>query len=620
MRLKNIKITILIINIVFYITMPIALLGSDINIQNEYTINDSENTIAINEKLKEDIRDNTNNETNDKIDDKIDDSKLIDEREIIDYKNNEEISIDEQNSQENINLTKSFKAEITNGTKTIENGIYKISTKINEKLVLDVDGGYTKNYANIQLYTDVNVNQQKFVVTYMGDGFYKITALHSEKSLDVAGGGKNPGTNLQQYENNNTDSQKWIIKEADDGYYYIISKCNGLYIDVSGGNGYCGTNIQMYTGNNTISQKFKFDEIVSLKGEHTIENGIYKISTKINEKLVLDVDGGYTKNYANIQLYTDVNVNQQKFVVTYMGDGFYKITALHSEKSLDVAGGGKNPGTNLQQYENNNTDSQKWIIKEADDGYYYIISKCNGLYIDVSGGNGYCGTNIQMYEGNGTLAQKFKLEKTEANYTYNGIDVSEFNGDINWNLVQQTQDFAIIRVGFRGYLRPRIVMDSKFLQNIQEAQSAGIPCGVYFFSQAINEAEAIEEANWVVDSISGYSIKYPIVLDSEWSNSNHNGRADYLTKQERTNVARAFLETIRNRGYTAMLYANPDWLYNYIDISQLSSYDLWLAHYTGSVDNPSSYSGTYTMWQYTSTGSVNGVNGNIDKNICYKKY
>ena len=201
-----------------------------------------------------------------------------------------------------------------------------------------------------------------------------------------------------------------------------------------------------------------------------------------------------------------------------------------------------------------------------------------------------------------------------------GIDVSEFNGDINWNLVAQTQNFAMLRVGFRGYLRPKIVMDSKFIQNIQGAQSEGVPCGIYFFSQAINETEAIEEANWVADVLSGYTIKYPVVLDSEWSNNSHDGRADYLSIEERTKVTKAFLNTIKNRGYIPMIYANPDWLYNYLDMSLLTSYDLWLAHYTGNIDKPSYYSGTYTMWQYTSEGNVNGINGNVDLNISYKDY
>ena len=288
---------------------------------------------------------------------------------------------------------------------------------------------------------------------------------------------------------------------------------------------------------------------------------------------------------------------------------------------MDVAGESKKNGANVEQWKDNNTDNQKWIIKDAGNGYYNIISKCNSLYIDIASGKTDNGTNIQMYEGNGTAAQKFKFIETKVSKEiYNGIDVSAYNGEINWSRVSQTQDFAIIRVGYRGYLRPRIVMDLNFLQNIQGAQSENIECGVYFFTQAINEEEAIEEANWVVDMISGYKITYPVILDSEWSNSNHNGRADTLSKEERTKVAKAFLDTIKAKGYIPMLYACPDWLKNQLDMSQLDSYDLWLAHYTESVDKPSNYSGTYTMWQYTSKGSIDGILTNVDRNVCYKQY
>ena len=210
------------------------------------------------------------------------------------------------------------------------------------------------------------------------------------------------------------------------------------------------------------------------------------------------------------------------------------------------------------------------------------------------------------------------MEKTKE--IYNGIDVSVYNGEINWKRVSQTQDFAIIRVGYRGYLRPRIVMDSKFIQNIQGAQSQNISCGVYFFTQAINEEEAIEEANWVADMIAGYRITYPVILDSEWSNEKHNGRADVISKEDRTRAAKAFLDTIKKRGYIPMLYGSPYWLKTQLNMSELSSYDLWLAHYTDSVDKPSNYSGTYTMWQYTSKGRIEGILTDVDRNVCYKQY
>lgn len=215
-----------------------------------------------------------------------------------------------------------------------------------------------------------------------------------------------------------------------------------------------------------------------------------------------------------------------------------------------------------------------------------------------------------------------KIQKTInifKNITH-GIDVSEFNKLIDWRAVKQTQDFAIIRVGYRGYRNPVLVSDSQFYRNIQSAQTVGLNCGIYFVSQAINEQEAIEEANWVVNIVSHYNIKYPIVLDSEWSNGKHDGRADYLDKWQRTTIAKTFLQTIRDRGYTPAIYASRDWLYNQLDTTQLTDFDTWVAHYTNDINKKTDYKGAYTMWQYTSTGRINGVNGNVDRNICYKRY
>ncbi len=173
----------------------------------------------------------------------------------------------------------------------------------------------------------------------------------------------------------------------------------------------------------------------------------------------------------------------------------------------------------------------------------------------------------------------------------------------------------MIRVGYRGYRNPRLVPDAQFYRNIEGAQSVGMACGIYFFSQAITEWEAIEEANWVVDMVSRYNIRYPIAFDTEWSNGNHDGRADYIDLQTRTNVAKAFCQTIRNRGYTPAIYASRDWFYYHLDRNQLTDFDTWVAHYTGDVNRRTDYQGAYSMWQYTSSGWVNGVN-----RTCRQKY
>ena len=207
-----------------------------------------------------------------------------------------------------------------------------------------------------------------------------------------------------------------------------------------------------------------------------------------------------------------------------------------------------------------------------------------------------------------------------------GIDVSSHQGKINWSNVRQSNvDFAMVRIGFRGYGTGKIVSDTNSVENINGVINNGIKCGVYFFSQAMNRDEGIEEARWVLEEIKSQkynNIRYPIAIDTEWANNSHTGRADSISVEDRTAAIKGFVETIRNAGETPIIYASKDWLINHLNMSELSGYDVWLAHYgiKGAPDNTSDYTGNYTMWQYTSSGSINGINGNVDMDISYKKY
>ena len=177
----------------------------------------------------------------------------------------------------------------------------------------------------------------------------------------------------------------------------------------------------MYKANGSIAQKFIFEATSA----QAIENGMYEIQTALNTNKVLDVSGGSTANFANIQIWGRSDVNQQKFNVTHLGNNYYTIQAVHSKKVLDVAGAGKTNGTNIQQYASNNSDAQKWLIKDLGDGYYSIISKCNNLYLDIAGASTKDGTNVQMYKGNHTASQKFKFVKTTAVGTSNFSTLNE---------------------------------------------------------------------------------------------------------------------------------------------------------------------------------------------------
>ena len=195
------------------------------------------------------------------------------------------------------------------------------------------------------------------------------------------------------------------------------------------------------------------------------------------------------------------------------------------------------------------------------------------------------------------------------NRTARGIDVSKFQGNIDWNAVKADGiTFAIIRCGYRGYGTGALVEDSTYRKNIQGAINAGLKVGVYFYSQAINEAEAVEEASMVLSLVSGYSLPLGVYYDTE---SVAGGRANAISANERTACAVAFCETIRNAGYKAGVYSYASWFYNALNFANISKYNTWIAQYRDTL----SFNYKYNIWQYTGSGRVNGISTAVDMNI-----
>lgn len=192
-----------------------------------------------------------------------------------------------------------------------------------------------------------------------------------------------------------------------------------------------------------------------------------------------------------------------------------------------------------------------------------------------------------------------------------GIDVSKYQSSVNWTKVKNAGiNFVMIRCGYRGYGSGVLVQDPKFASHITGAKAAGLRVGVYFFSQAITEAEAVEEASMAVKLARQYGINMPIAIDSEYA-AGGRGRADGLSKSERTKITVAFCNTVANSGYKPMVYASKSWFGSKLDVSQFGSYRIWVAHYA----EKCGYSGRYDIWQNTSKGSVDGISGNVDMNI-----
>lgn len=197
-----------------------------------------------------------------------------------------------------------------------------------------------------------------------------------------------------------------------------------------------------------------------------------------------------------------------------------------------------------------------------------------------------------------------------------GIDVSEHQGDIDWNAVKNAGiEFAIIRVGYRTYGGGEITLDTTFEQNLRNADAAGIKTGVYFFSQAIDPEEAIEEADAVIDAIRPYNITYPVIFDWELIIGD-SARTDAMTVDNLADACISFCERVKSAGYTPMIYQNKNTTMFKLDLPKLQDYDFWLAEYG---DKPTYYY-DYQMWQYSSTGKVPGINGEVDMNISFKDY
>ncbi len=197
-----------------------------------------------------------------------------------------------------------------------------------------------------------------------------------------------------------------------------------------------------------------------------------------------------------------------------------------------------------------------------------------------------------------------------------GADISKYQDYVDFvKLKKAGIQFVMIRVGVRGYGSGQLVLDEYFEDNIKRASDAGLQIGLYFFSQAVTEEEAVQEAGMVLEHIGDYKIAYPIAIDMEHI-ENDTARIDGLGKAEKTAVTKAFLDAIRNAGHKAMIYGNKEWLIKEIDMSKLTAYDVWLSQPQDIPDYPYKF----TMWQYKRDASVDGISGYANLNISFIDY
>jgi len=215
-----------------------------------------------------------------------------------------------------------------------------------------------------------------------------------------------------------------------------------------------------------------------------------------------------------------------------------------------------------------------------------------------------CQSNLMKYYVNGKKV------------SYVGVDISDEQDYVDFSKVKKAGiDYVMLRVGARGYSTGELILDDYFLDNIKRASNAGLDIGVYFYSQAITVEEAEEEAEMVMEYLEGYEVDYPIAFHMELI-GNTSARTDALTKDEKTEIALAFLQKVESRGYNSILYGNKQWLLTEIDISKVMGYDIWLSQ----VEDIPDYPYNFAMWQYDYEGTVAGIAGHVNMNVSFVKY
>lgn len=202
--------------------------------------------------------------------------------------------------------------------------------------------------------------------------------------------------------------------------------------------------------------------------------------------------------------------------------------------------------------------------------------------------------------------------------SYVGVDISKHTGKVYFPSIKAAGvDYVMIRLGSRGYSTGQITLDENFKENIEGAIDAQLDIGIYFYSQAITQDEAIQEANFVMQNLEPYRthVKYPIAFNMGFV-SNDKSRIEGLSREDKTAVTVSFMEAVKAAGYVPMIYGDKEWLIKEVDLTKLQDYDVWLSQEEEIPDYPYLYS----MWQYNTDGVVNGIDGGADLNICFISY
>lgn len=503
----------------------------------------------------------------------------------------------------------------------LESGMYTIKTNLDTEKSLDIYSKIIENNTPITLFTSNNNNNQKWYITKLNNGYYTIkSASNSNLYLST--------TNISTLSTNET---QWELIYYAENKYYIKEKESEKYLSIENSKSENGTNIILSTSNNSNAQIFYITKTEINYNDRTITDGCYTINSSLNQNKVLDIYNSSRKDNSNIQLYQQKNTNNQLWYFTYLDNGYYSITsALNPNVSLT------NSNNNVSLYKFTNSDTQQWKLIDDGNGSKIIISKNNNTCIDLTAYKTDNETNIQTYSCNYQSNQKFKLTKYTNQKTYTGIDVSKYQGNIDWAKIASSNiGFVMLRAGWGDNWTSQD--DTKFTEYVAVCEKYNIPYGVYLYSYAknvtgstalnANSESATSEAEHVLRLLKSVSykpnLKTSVYIDMEDSSTQS------LGKTKLTQIADKFCSTVQANGYGCGIYANTSWLTNYLDSKSLASkYDIWLAEWPyGSSPSPSyttamtlkpSYNLTnYKLWQFSSRGSIGGISGNVDVDLGY---
>ena len=392
-------------------------------------------------------------------------------------------------------------------------------------------------------------------------------------------------------------AQMNITVNADNTLTVALDRTDGVYIGVGGTTTLTAT-VAGYLNDAGVTWETS-DKKVATVNEKGVVTGVSAGSAVITA-VTKEKDG--KGNPAKASCTVTVNSNASGDTVTKLKD------ANGNQIYLKNSDGSYQEAVHADYY-----TSTEFYIKTAAQYKYTGWQTIDGktYYFDK---NGTPVTGAQVIQG---VTYNFGSDgaiATTVNGSKFGIDVSRHNGEINWNAVKASGvDYVIIRCGYRGSATGALIQDQNFTKNIKGATAAGLKVGIYVFSQAVNEVEAVKEASLAVACAKGYNLTYPIFIDTESSG----GRADRIDKATRTAVVNAFCQTVVNSGYKAGIYASKTWFEDKLSMGAISgSYRIWLAQYAAAP----TYKGKYDMWQYSSKGKISGINGNVDLNLSYMGY